>query len=429
VSLLAPRGRRSRPSVSTDRGVASRALHCSALLACVLSTACGKTVDSIGDDRLVEPHLRPLAGPASYPNPARDVLGLSDAEISAKLEATYAQLFHGDPTTEAIYYEWGTDQAYVWDVLHGDVRTEGMALGMLISVELDKRDEFDRLWRYAKDVLLHTSGPNEGFFSSFCGQEDGDPCSDPYGQQQLATALLFAHGRWGSAGDIDYEADTLSVLEALRREEAASEEAASTFVSMFDPVTKLVRDVPEATSLGVTRPSSVMPAYYELWAQATADTFWSDAAASGRSFLANAADASTGLLPLRATFDGAALSGSDTFEPEGYRAQINIGLDAVWFDDPWARAENDRLLEFFFSQGIDVYGRSYTLAGELIDASREPPLIYVNGVTAIGAGHAARNAFIEAAWNLEQPTGFPRYYSGLLHLVSLLALSGNLRVY
>ena len=34
----------------------------------------------------------------------------------------------------------GTDQAYIQDTLHGDMRTEGIGLAMMIAVELDKRD-------------------------------------------------------------------------------------------------------------------------------------------------------------------------------------------------------------------------------------------------------------------------------------------------
>ena len=40
--------------------------------------------------------LRPLTGPASYPNPFRDVLGKSEAEIAAKISGAFDQLFHGN---------------------------------------------------------------------------------------------------------------------------------------------------------------------------------------------------------------------------------------------------------------------------------------------------------------------------------------------
>jgi oligosaccharide reducing-end xylanase len=53
-------------------------------------------------------------------------------------------------------------------------------------------------------------------------------------------------------------------------------------------------------------------------------------------------------------------------------------------------------------------------------------------VTALTASHtddALRKAFVDAVWNQDVVTGFTRYYPGLLHLLALLALSGQLQVY
>src|SRR5882724_9040281 len=83
-----------------------------ALAALAFFPACRTTVDSLGIDRPTEAGgpavLRPLVGPASYPNAFRDVLGKSDAEIAAKIAMTFDQLFHGD-ATQAIYFPVGAD--------------------------------------------------------------------------------------------------------------------------------------------------------------------------------------------------------------------------------------------------------------------------------------------------------------------------------
>src|SRR5262249_15844943 len=142
--------------------------------------------------------LRPLVRPPSYPNAFRELFGTSDTDINAKIASAYAQLFHGDPNTQAIYFPVGTDQAYIKDILHGDVRTEGIGYAMLISVELNKRDEFDRLWRYAQSTLKVMSGGGSGYFNSWCDMTAGTTmaCLDPFGLQQFVMALLFAHDRW-----------------------------------------------------------------------------------------------------------------------------------------------------------------------------------------------------------------------------------------
>ncbi|WP_433927537.1 glycosyl hydrolase family 8 [Sorangium cellulosum] len=389
-----------------------------------------------GEGGLSSDDLRPLTGPEAYPNVLRDVLGKTDEEIAEKLEDRFNQLFYGDPYTEAIYYPvlGTTDQAFIYDVLHMDVRTEGIGFAMIITVELNKRYEFDRLWQYARTELRYTTGPNEGYLRSWCDIPSGKaPCIDPFGQQQIAMALLFAHGRWGSdTGSIDYGADALALFDVMRNKEEQNGGVVSGVTNMFDAETKLVFDIPHVAAANTTRPSIEMPAYYELWAQATGDPFWSEAAASARAYWKQVAHPRTGLMPVRADFDGTPLPGSDDFGSQAYRTPLNMALDHVWFGvDPWQVEEADRLLAFFSEQGIDDYGGAYTLEGEAstVPMSREAALIFMNGVTGLVAENEDRAAYIEAAWSMPPSTGTPRYYSGLLHLLSLLTLSGQFRVY
>lgn len=404
----------------------------------LLLLGCGATVDPLGaipsGTPSAEPPaapafdsdtLLPLNGPASYPNAFRDQLGKSEDEIASKLDAAFERLFHGDPATQAIYYTVGSDQAYIQDIFHGDTRSEGVALGMLIALELDRKDELDRLWRFAKSSLRYASGPNQGYFRSTCAS---GPCADPFGHQVLAMVLLLAHGRYGShSGDIDYGAEALATLHALRHR--ASDDGAVT--EMFDPQTLLVVDEPEGSAASRTRPSCVMPAFYELWAQATADESWREVASAGRVLLEAAAHPTSGLLPLRAEFDGVAVTGSGDFEPEAYRAQLNMTLDHVFFEpSSWYTEESDRLLGFFAGEGLDLYGATYPLDGSrCLQCGRSGALVAMNGASAVAATHPERAAFIEAVWEMVPPEGEFRYYDGLLHLLSLLVLSGQLRVY
>jgi oligosaccharide reducing-end xylanase len=400
-----------------------------------LSSACGATVDPLGyeprpPDVVNAPDsdtLRALPAPSGYPNAFRELLGKSDAEVAALLEAAFERLFHGDPTSEAIYFTVGDDQAYIQDILHGDVRSEGMGLGMLIAVQLDHREEFDRLWRFAHASLEYDAGSARGYFRSTCSS---GPCIDPYGHQELAMALLLAHGRWGSrSGSIDYGSEALRLLEVMWQTPAAADAGGSELTALFDAEHLLVVDEPTRERASMTRPSNVKPGYYALWAIATGDDRFNQAAQAGRVFLQGAAHPRTGLLPLRADFDGVPVSGSDNFVPEGYRAQLNMGLDFVWRDESGYVAESDRLLGFFAAQGPS-YGSSYPLDGSrCINCIPSTALVAMNGVSALYATHAERSAFVEAAWDAAPADGDARYYDGLLHLLSLLVLSGNLRVY
>ena len=242
--------------------------------------ACDGTVDSLGHNGPGGIVLKPISGPASYPNAFRDVLGRTDAEIAAKIEATFDQLFHGDPVNQAIYVQEGTDQAYIRDVLHADIRTEGIGLGMMITVQLNKRDEFDKLWRYAK-TRMDAGGPAAGYFKSRCDTPTGAiDCLDPYGQQQFLMALLLAKERWVEplAGGHDYGADAIKLLDVMRHKQDANGGIVDGVTDMFDPDTRLAYDEPDVGSANTGRPSIAMPAYYDLWAQATGDPFWTHAA-------------------------------------------------------------------------------------------------------------------------------------------------------
>lgn len=376
--------------------------------------------------------LLPLTGPASYPNAFADLLGMSAADIDDKVEAAFEQLFYGDPAEESVYFLIGDDQAFILDVLHGDVRSEGLGLGMMIALQLNRRDEFDRLWSYAHASLEYASGPQRGYFRSTCERGlASSPCVDPFGQQVIATALLLAHGRFGSqSGTIDYGAEALRLLDVMRSREAENGGVVDGVTDMFDDESALVLDVPEESAAGTTRPSIVMPAYYELWAQATGDTFWTKAAASARVHLEAAAEPTNGLLPLRATFDGEAVSGSDTFAPGAYRALFNMTLDYLWSGErEFYTVESDRLLGFFYSHGLTQYCSSYTLDGVCLAPYQHSALIAMNGVTALASTHSEREAFVRAVWDAEIATGTDRYYGGLSQLLALLTLSGQFRVY
>jgi len=413
----------------------------------LLAIGCRTTVDSLGLNRTGDAgrrELRRLSGPTEYKNVFRDVLKRTDQEIAQKLESAFATLFHGNPSDQAIFFAAG-NKASIRDIFHNEeVRTEGIGLGMVICVEYDKQVEFDQLWRYAKEHLMVKTGADRGYLNSFCdtGIETNAasrPCLDPFGLQQVAMALILAHGRWGSDGrdagpdDLDYNSDTWKLLDVMREKERQNGGIVDGITNTFDANTYLVFDEPKVTSFNYTRPAVELPAYYEFWAQATGDPFWRAAAINARGFWNSVAHKDTGLIPVKAYFSGNALSGWNVFAPEGYRAQLNMALDQVWAGTEstiW-QLEANRVIDFFAGVlGTDNYGLTYELDGTVIDRSgTDASLVSVNGDMALIASSSNRDQFIQAVWDLEIPAGDTRYYAGLLYLLSLLLLSGEFRVY
>jgi oligosaccharide reducing-end xylanase len=412
-------------------------------LRCVLSGAvlasalsgCSPTLDSLGSDRSANAGgagsagtgsaglpstLRPVKGPDTYYNAFGTLLKKTEGDITTKIDAAFSQLFHGDQD-DAIFiqHQNPNDSSLILDVLHDDVRTEGIALGMLITVELGKREEFDQLWRYAKGVQRQSSFPAEGYYSSFCDDDTVTPCLDSYGMQQFVLALMLADSRWHSTSGTAYAKDAIALLDRLQNGIGGT----------FDETTYLVREQPSLAPPNYTRSSLEMPAAYWYWAEATGNSFWSNAAAAARAHLLASAEATTGLWPMRSNFDGNMAAGSPGFTEQGYRTQLNLALDALWGTAGPRQVElANRLLNFFLDKGLDTYGATFSIEGTPLDTSRSQALISVNGALAVAASHSNRAAFVNAVWDQAIPTGENRYYEGLLYLMSLLTLSGRLQV-
>lgn len=379
--------------------------------------------------------VKPAFESGIYPNLFADYLGKSNAEIESKINAAWDQLFYGDESSERVYYPVGADMAYILDTGNGDVRSEGMSYGMMIAVQLNKKEEFDRLWKWTKTYMYQKDGGYKGYFAWHCKpdgtQLDANPASD--GEEWIITALFFADGRWGSGeGIYDYRAEAQSILDvALHADELSGDLA----TNLFDPESKQVVFVPQVGHVSqFTDPSYHLPHYYELWARwADKDNeFWAEAAQVSREYLKTAVHPKTGLAPNYSYFDGKPYDDpyNGNFRYDAFRVGANVGVDYVWFrPDEWHVEQSNRLLDFFASQGIDEYKAEYTLKGEPQVTHRSPGLIATNVVAALAADPAKGRPFVQAFWNGKIPTGTYRYYDGLLMMLGLLQVSGNFRIY
>ena len=100
-----------------------------------------------------------------YHNFFTELLEKSNVEIKNKKNKPWDQLFYGNDNTERVYYPVNEDMAYIMDIGNDDVRSEGMSYGMMIAVQLDKKEEFDCLWKWAKTYMYQNDGPYKGYFA------------------------------------------------------------------------------------------------------------------------------------------------------------------------------------------------------------------------------------------------------------------------
>jgi oligosaccharide reducing-end xylanase len=380
----------------------------------------------------------PAATPAGsfntgiYRDLFQEFLGKSDAEVLAKLEAAWQQLFYGDDASQRVYYPAGSDMAYIEDIGNQDVRTEGMSYGMMIAVQLGKKPEFDRLWKWAKTYMYQAGGPYQGYFAWHCStdgkQLDPNPASD--GEEWFVTALFIASERWGNGqGIFDYRQQAQAILDVMRSKSAENNGIAT---DMFDPQTKQVVFVPAGKNATFTDPSYQLPAFYELWGRLAAkdNQFWTEAASASRLFFHKAADPATGLMPDYATFNGTPVANDDhqDFRFDAWRTLSNVAVDYAWFGkDPWQVGQSERALKFLVSQGMDSYPNQYSLAGKPLSNDHSTGLVAMAAVAALVTTPAIGRPFVQALWDAQIPSGTWRYYDGMLYMLGLLHVSGLFR--
>jgi oligosaccharide reducing-end xylanase len=374
----------------------------------------------------------------NYINLFTDLLNKSESEINDKIEKAYTQLFYGNNDTERVYYPVEPDMAYMIDILNNDVRTEGMSYGMMIAVQLDKKTEFDALWKWAKTYMQHQSGKRENYFAWHCKSngEKIDSNSAADGEEWIVTALFFASARWGDGeGIYNYKLEAQKILDAMLNKIEFSDDP-NDVTTMFNKKEKQIVFVPAGEADDFTDPSYHTPHYYQLWAMLADknNQFWCDAVKSSMQFLKKAVHPKTGLAPDYANFDGTPIDpwngGHDNFQYDAWRVAMNVAVDYSWFGrDNWAVTQSNNLLSFFYSQGMDSYVSLYTIDGKPVGTDHNPGIVAMNAVAALASTMEFKKEFVEALWNLEIPSGNGRYYDGLLYMLSMLQVSGNFQIY
>jgi oligosaccharide reducing-end xylanase len=378
-------------------------------------------------------------------------IGHSPQEVTKKIDTAFEKLFYGDPNTEAVYLPAGTNAngplAYIWDINHNDVRSEGMSYGMMITVQLNKKAEFDALWNWAKTYMYHDEPNHPAYgYLSWSAKRDGTPNDEmpaADGEEYFATALYFAAGRWGNGSGIyNYKAEADRLLTDIRHRKLITGPTVTVEITagdLFDPQHKMVRFSPVIEIRDHTDPSYHLPAFYELWAlwgPEADQAFWAEAAQVSRDFFQKTTHPVTGLSPDYANFDGtpwgsAWNTGAVNFMSDAWRTAMNWSVDwAWWAKDARQQQLSDRLQAFFESRGINDYESHFTVDGRqpLVDY-HSPGLVAMNATASLAATHERSKRFVEAFWDMPVPSGLYRYYDGMLYMLAMLNCSGQFRIW
>ena len=371
--------------------------------------------------------------------------GYKQQDIDAKLTKAYHDVFEGP---DRVYFEVGDSMAYVSDLKNHDARTEGLSYGMMVAVQLNKKDVFDRLWRWTKKYMQHQGGPRDAYFAWSVKPETGKHNSEGSasdGELYFITDLLFASNRWGNNTGINYYAEARRILDAMW-----SKDGTDGVKNVINVEQKKITFVPDNSGYNWTDPSYYLPAFFEIWAEYAKDgrdQFYRDCADSARIFLHRACVSQNGLNSDITDFSGAPRGfgrSKGSFRFDSWRVPMNIAMDYSWFakDKEWKQDYCMRIQNFLYCRGIDSFEDQFNIDGTLPDfilpAGGYKKLRHSLGLVGTSAaaslmGTQAKSwKFIDAVWNAKlEPYSdgyFDPYYDGLLYLFSLMHLSGNYRI-
>ena len=370
--------------------------------------------------------------------------GYSQSEIDKKVEKAYKDLFEGP---NKIYFEVGDSMGYVSDLKNHDARTEGLSYGMMVAVQLNKKDVFDRIWRWSKKYLQHQDGPREAYFAwsiNPATMKKNSEGSASDGELYYVTSLLFASNRWGNNSGINYYAEARRILDAMWKKDGTGN-----IYNLINVEHKQISFVPEGKGYEWTDPSYHLPAFYEIWAKYAKDgheQFYRDCADTSRVFLHRACHPKTGLTTDYTDFAGKPFSTPwmpAAFRYDSWRVPMNIAMDYAWFgnDKSWQESYAERLQGFLKSQGLETFVDQYNPDGTnpdfILQAGGYQKLRHSLGFVATSATTTLMNPnkdmdFVHALWNAKlEPYAdgyFDPYYDGLLYLFSLMHLSGKYQI-
>ena len=374
------------------------------------------------------------------------LIGKEDQEINNRLNEIFETFFYGSEE-ERIYHPVGEDMGYLEDTGNHDARTEGMSYGMMICVQMNKKEEFDRIWKWACTYMWMEEGESEGYFAWSCGLDGTRNANGaaPDGEEFFAMALFFASHRWGDGeGIYCYSGQARKILRACIHKG----ENGRPGYPMWNHENRQILFVPGSD---FTDPSYHLPHFYELfalWADEEDRPFFKEAAKVSREYLAKACHEKTGMSAEYAEFDGQPMSRPlpwttdrhDWFFSDAYRTVANIGLDYEWFGiDEGQYEAPEKLLRFLDARWDENPFEIYEVDG----TSLHKPALHPVGLqvtttqgilSVLGRSKDEESIRIAKKW-LEEFFRMPlrkgdrRYYDNCLYFFAFLALSGNYRIW
>ena len=364
-----------------------------------------------------------------YTSPFKTILGKTDQDIKDKLDELWNHYFGGQ-NDKTVYYE-DNDGGYIVDINNNDIRSEGMSYGMMIAVQTNHKEQFGKLWNWAKSHMWRDPSTGGSGYFAWQANRDGsvrDWGNAPDGEIYFMMALLFAAHRWD---DAQYMKDAQSILKACWKGNGQSLYSEQSYIATFQPS--------EGNNTWGDASYS-LPAFVDLfsrWSDTNKDK-WLKAAKATRDHIYNSANSKSGLCTDYSNFDGTphyAFSGNSTrYAFDAIRCPMNYGMDYYLFGaDAERQTKIAKLITDFFERDNYQHGHfdwdgskpegSFTIGQAGANAVATYALLKEDSYKDLV------KKVLQKAWDSKPIVGSQRYYDGLVHYLAMLHLTGNFKIW
>ena len=364
-----------------------------------------------------------------YTSPFKTILGKTDQDIKDKIDELWNHYFGGQ-NDKTVYYE-DNDGGYIVDINNNDIRSEGMSYGMMISVQTDHKEQFGKLWNWAKKHMWKDPATGGSGYFAWQANRDGsvrDWGNAPDGEIYFMMSLLFAAHRWNDEG---YMKDAQSILKACWKGNGQSLYSEQSYIATFQPSDG-------NNTWGDA--SYSLPAFVDLfsrWSDTNKDK-WLKATKATRDHIYNSANPQSGLCSDYSNFDGTphhAFSDNSTkYAFDAIRCPMNYGMDYYLFGaDAERQTKIAKVITDFFERdgykhghfnwdGTSGYG-DFTIGQAGANAVATYALLDVPEYKDLV------KKVLQKAWDSKPIVGSQRYYDGLVHFLAMLHLTGNFKIW
>ncbi|MGI5826111.1 MAG: glycosyl hydrolase family 8 [Patescibacteria group bacterium] len=278
----------------------------------------------------------------------------------------------------------------------GVTTSEGIAYGMILSVNTNEKKVFDKLWSFAKNHF------NSNGLMSWKVEPNGqipDPNSATDGDLDMAYSLIIADRQWGGYQD---EAKTLltNIMDHCVEQ--------GTFV---------LKPGDGWGGSEVTNPSYFAPAYYQMFKDFTGDQRWDLVAQKSREIL-DKINVNHVLFPDWTMAEGTPAQGQTyDYSYNAVRVPWRQAQAHLWFGDQHAFSQMQKVNTFFANIPIGAVVDGYSANGKVLGNNHNAA--FVAPLAAISETFSDQDLAVGELIRLGQEN----YYNDSLRLLAFLLLS------